>query len=639
MSFATVSTQYWKCVLIVSLICSRGFAQDWECEECPPRSLGLYDCDVQVSKPSWGDPTLSLNQWVSMFFVASGIHEKLAVNDPSSDCFFIIDGQFVNQADSLGSLDSLSHDEDVTWMNLPPPGPIDHVDYLVTGSVTGSGGVYSITVTVEAAGTREVVATGTIDYNLAKSGSKNGRYAAEFLVPLMATVRDFEKEKRDEDEGIAISAHLEMTSEKYRVEVNESIDVTIQLTDCDDVPLDGRTIILTAEGGSFSPDSVETDSEGEAVATFTAKSSPGWGLLEGEFKYDYPFGHGTIHAWGEAKVSIAQPPIDVWEVNASFSTTTTEMADTSWSWQLPGGYRFHYDNRYSTSSRGQARLTGLIRNESGNGAFVFSMNEDPLVMHVSGSLSEHANEKKMEYLSGEIPIFGGFLSGELAQGSQIRTDWLNGMLDDGGFYFEYSPSYQYVSVNASGLGNANYDIKVWEDEKWTTDRGTDLPEVGLDVGWTQGESGGYIGLSDSVYSFSYTETITNRRSTSDFGILTEITRQSLSGSIRPFSRMETGIGTIRNHQSKGCSCDIHINAYPNPFNSSTSICFDIPAASRIKLKIYDFLGRELETVVDNHYFPGQYTVIWRPGVLPSGVYFYCLETEKSFQVKKIIHIR
>ena len=614
-------------------------AQEWECEACPPRSLGLYDCDVQVPKPTWLTPVLSLEEWISMFFTAAGIHEKLAVDDPSSECFFIIDGLFINQADSLGSLDSLSYDEEITWMNLPPPGPVDYVDYLVTGSVTGTLGIYSITVQLEAAGTREIVASGNVFYYLSESGLENGRRAAEFLVPLMATVREFEKTKRDEDETVAIDAELELIPEKIHIDVNESIDVTIRLIDCDEVPLEGRTVHLSAEGGSFSPDSVETDSEGEAVAIFTAGSSPGGGLLEGEYKYEYPFGHGPIYAWGDTNITIDQPPSDLWQVNATFSETVTQMADTSWSWDIEGGYRFDYDNRYVASANSHAHLSGLIRNESGDGDFVYSMNEDPLVMTASGSYSEHENEKMMEYLSGEIPIFGGYLSGKLAQGSQMRTDWLNGSFDEGGFYFECSPTYQYVSLYAGGEGNANYKIRTWDGDHWNTSHGSSKRECSLNVGWSQGESGGYIGYSDSVYTFSYSQTVTERRTTYDFGMLTEITKQRLSGSIRPSSRMETGIGKVERQSSLGSPCGFGLDAFPNPFNNATVIRYRVRTGGRVRVIILDVLGRTIETVVDTFRPPGTHTTVWQPVDVPSGIYIAELEAGKRIRTMKLLYVR
>jgi hypothetical protein len=64
--------------------------------------------------------------------------------------------------------------------------------------------------------------------------------------------------------------------------------------------------------------------------------------------------------------------------------------------------------------------------------------------------------------------------------------------------------------------------------------------------------------------------------------------------------------------------------YPNPFNPSTKIRFEIPQASRVSLKVFDVLGREVLTLVDEVIPPGVYYVRFDGSTLSSGVYFYRL---------------
>jgi hypothetical protein len=66
------------------------------------------------------------------------------------------------------------------------------------------------------------------------------------------------------------------------------------------------------------------------------------------------------------------------------------------------------------------------------------------------------------------------------------------------------------------------------------------------------------------------------------------------------------------------------NAYPNPFNPSTTIEFGIVKAGHASLKIYDILGREMTTLVNEHMQPGTYRRTWNAGNMPSGVYYYRL---------------
>ena len=83
---------------------------------------------------------------------------------------------------------------------------------------------------------------------------------------------------------------------------------------------------------------------------------------------------------------------------------------------------------------------------------------------------------------------------------------------------------------------------------------------------------------------------------------------------------------------------LHQN-YPNPFNPKTSIRFDIPRSSHIKLIIYDALGREVATLVNEKLSAGSYETEWDGSNYPSGVYFYQLNSEKFSQIKKMILIK
>ncbi len=79
--------------------------------------------------------------------------------------------------------------------------------------------------------------------------------------------------------------------------------------------------------------------------------------------------------------------------------------------------------------------------------------------------------------------------------------------------------------------------------------------------------------------------------------------------------------------------------YPNPFNPITKIKFDLPKSSAVKLEIYDLLGREIETLLNEQLNIGTYEVEWNATNYPSGVYFYRLEEEKFTDVKKMVLIR
>jgi hypothetical protein len=62
--------------------------------------------------------------------------------------------------------------------------------------------------------------------------------------------------------------------------------------------------------------------------------------------------------------------------------------------------------------------------------------------------------------------------------------------------------------------------------------------------------------------------------------------------------------------------------YPNPFNPRTSIRFQVSGLGFVSLKVYDVLGREVRTLVNEAKSPGRYQVEFDAGDLSSGIYFY-----------------
>jgi photosystem II stability/assembly factor-like uncharacterized protein len=84
--------------------------------------------------------------------------------------------------------------------------------------------------------------------------------------------------------------------------------------------------------------------------------------------------------------------------------------------------------------------------------------------------------------------------------------------------------------------------------------------------------------------------------------------------------------------------------YPNPFNPVTKIKYDIPPSKgargmMVKLIIYDILGREIETLVNESKKPGSYEVNWDGSRYASGVYFYRLITDDYVETKKMVLIK
>jgi len=79
--------------------------------------------------------------------------------------------------------------------------------------------------------------------------------------------------------------------------------------------------------------------------------------------------------------------------------------------------------------------------------------------------------------------------------------------------------------------------------------------------------------------------------------------------------------------------------YPNPFNPTTTISWYSPLSGRQTLKIYDLLGNEITTLVNEFKPAGNYEVMFDGRNLPSGVYYYRLQSGKFTETKKLVLLR
>ena len=79
--------------------------------------------------------------------------------------------------------------------------------------------------------------------------------------------------------------------------------------------------------------------------------------------------------------------------------------------------------------------------------------------------------------------------------------------------------------------------------------------------------------------------------------------------------------------------------YPNPFNPSTKIKYSIPQSSKVVIKVFDILGKEIETLVNKEKQTGTYEITWNAASLPSGGYFYPLKASDFVDTKKMILLK
>ncbi|MBK9097727.1 MAG: right-handed parallel beta-helix repeat-containing protein [bacterium] len=79
--------------------------------------------------------------------------------------------------------------------------------------------------------------------------------------------------------------------------------------------------------------------------------------------------------------------------------------------------------------------------------------------------------------------------------------------------------------------------------------------------------------------------------------------------------------------------------YPNPFNPSTTFRYSIPTQSKVVIKIYDILGNEIATLMDEEKSVGTYELMWNAQNLSSGIYFYQLKAGEFTQTRKMLLLK
>jgi len=102
-------------------------------------------------------------------------------------------------------------------------------------------------------------------------------------------------------------------------------------------------------------------------------------------------------------------------------------------------------------------------------------------------------------------------------------------------------------------------------------------------------------------------------------------------------RYETTVGVVPE------TFAVHQN-YPNPFNPSTSVQIDLPELTQVSVMIYDAMGREVHTLVNEEFLPGYHTLSWggtdRSGrQVASGIYFIRVSTPGNAKTIKAMLIR
>ncbi len=147
-----------------------------------------------------------------------------------------------------------------------------------------------------------------------------------------------------------------------------------------------------------------------------------------------------------------------------------------------------------------------------------------------------------------------------------------------------------------------------------------------------------IGLtwSTNVTSEKVIEFVPN---TSHVIVLSAEGREAIRIAIDKGTAPPTSVGDDENMTNLPVLFELQQN-YPNPFNPSTTISFSLPKSEHVTLKVFDVLGREVATIIDNEIISaGNHFRRWEPYNMPSGVFFFQLITSEFFQIRKALLVK
>jgi len=204
--------------------------------------------------------------------------------------------------------------------------------------------------------------------------------------------------------------------------------------------------------------------------------------------------------------------------------------------------------------------------------------------------------------------------------------------------------------NVKGLAEINFDLsydpfiltilnatsssltKSFSIQRTTTKAGT----VNLDLK----SSKGIIEDNGALIELKYAVNSPNTTTTLHFSNATAIDETSITRNISTLKDGQitiiTGVGKVNNELPKTFSLSQN---YPNPFNPSTSIRYELPVLSKVKIMIYDILGREITTLINETRPAGRYEIKWNASRFSSGVYFYRIQAGNFVQTKKLLLVK
>lgn len=168
-----------------------------------------------------------------------------------------------------------------------------------------------------------------------------------------------------------------------------------------------------------------------------------------------------------------------------------------------------------------------------------------------------------------------------------------------------------------------YNSTVWASQVFTSQLGWyEIDITNLVQAWVDGSITNYglVIIANSGYKFSkfYSKEYSNQN-------------------MHPYLEVTYTVGAV--DENVVILPTVNIENYPNPFNTETTISFNLPKSSNVKLIIYNSKGQIVKTLVDSYLNVGEHSIKFDASNLISGIYFYKIQTDDFSKIKKTILLK
>lgn len=181
----------------------------------------------------------------------------------------------------------------------------------------------------------------------------------------------------------------------------------------------------------------------------------------------------------------------------------------------------------------------------------------------------------------------------------------------------------YISCNSSWKLNQDTIVNLWGIQR-RVKAFSDNPSP---PNWSKYRREYVMGIGKVLNGFWYQPGVTN---------WSELVGCVINGVLYGDTNTLVGINQISSEIPNNFSLSQN---YPNPFNPATNIKFQIPKTRLVKLVVYDALGKEVQTLVNQQLGAGTYSVDFDGSNLSSGVYYYRIETGSFTETKKMLIVK